>query len=411
MTQSSFDVVIIGAGHGGVELAAALRQHQYSGSIALISDQPDLPYQRPPLSKDYIKRAANTPALVLKPENFYADNAIDLRLGVKAEAVDRESCSVALSDGTSITYGHLVFATGARNRKPPVPGLVHPNVLELRTLADANRIVQALPNTTHIAVVGGGFIGLEAASLLRGMGIGVDVIEMAPRLMQRAVSEPMSEWFLAHHRGEGSTVHLSTSVAAVDQGNGGADVQLSSGGTVKADAVLLAAGVQPNTDIAEACGLEVANGILVDEHLVTSDPAISAIGDCAAYPSVHLGGMARLEAVQNAVDHARCVAGRLTGQTKPYAALPWFWSIQGAARLQIAGLSRPGLNGIIRRGADESRFSVFLYDGEELVAVESVNSPADHMAARKLIGSGIELTPQQAGDPAFDLKALISARG
>ena len=192
MAQSSFDVVIIGAGHGGVELAAALRQHQFSGSIALISDEPDVPYQRPPLSKDYIKRAANTPALVLKPENFYADNAIDLRLGVKAEAVDRESRSVALSDGGSVSYGHLVFATGARNRKPPVPGLDHPSVLELRTLADANRIVQALANTKHIAVVGGGFIGLEAASLLRGMGIGVDVIEMAPRLMQRAVTETMS---------------------------------------------------------------------------------------------------------------------------------------------------------------------------------------------------------------------------
>lgn len=411
MTQSSFDIVVIGAGHGGVELVAALRQHKYQGSIALISDEADVPYQRPPLSKDYIKRAANTPALVLKPENFYADNSIDLRLGVKAEAVDRESCSVALSDGTSITYGHLVFATGARNRKPPVPGLDHPNVLELRTLADANRIVQALPNTKHIAVVGGGFIGLEAASLLRGMGIGVDVIEMAPRLMQRAVSEPMSAWFLAHHRGEGSNVRLATSVAAVEHRASGTKVQLSDGSKLETGAVLLAAGVEPNTDLAEACGLELSNGISVDEYLATSDPAISAIGDCASYPSRHLGGMARLEAVQNAVDHARCVAERLTGQPKPYDALPWFWSIQGAARLQIAGLSRPGLTEIIRKGADESRFSVFLYDGSELVSVESVNSPADHMAARKLIGSGFALTPEQAGDPAFDLKALISARG
>ena len=410
MTQSSFDVVIIGAGHGGVELAAALRQHQFEGSIALISDEPDLPYQRPPLSKDYIKRAANSPALVLKPESFFADNAVDLRLGVRAEAVNRESRAVALSDGSSISYGHLVFATGARNRKPPVPGLDHANVLELRTLADANRIVQVLPNTRHIAVVGGGFIGLEGASLLRGMGIEVDVVEMAPRLMQRAVTEPMSAWFLGHHEGEGSKVHLSTSVAAVEHASAGATVALSNGGSIQADAVLLAAGVQPNTDLAEACGLEVANGIVVDKQLRTSDPAISAIGDCAAYPSHHLGGMARLEAVQNAVDHARCVAEQLTGQPKPYDALPWFWSIQGAARLQIAGLSRPGLTEIVRKGADESRFSVFLFDGGELVAVESVNSPADHMAARKLIGGGVELTQEQAGDPAFDLKALISRK-
>jgi 3-phenylpropionate/trans-cinnamate dioxygenase ferredoxin reductase subunit len=408
MNETSSDVVIIGAGHGGVELATALRHHGFAASITLLSDDPDLPYQRPPLSKDYIKRAANTPALVLKPESFYANNAIDLRLGVRATSVDREAGRVLLSDGSRIKYGHLVFATGARNRKPPIPGLDHPDTLELRTLADANRVIRKLESAKRVVVVGGGFIGLEAASLLRAMNVAVDIVEMAPRLMQRAASSVVSAWFLDHHRGEGSIVHLSSTVEAVER-NGGVTVRLSGGEVLKADAVLLAAGIEPNVELATDCGLATDNGIVVDTLLQTFDPAISAIGDCAAYPSVHLGAMTRLESVQNAVDHARAVAERLTGQAKPYDALPWFWSIQGAARLQIAGLARPGLREVVRRGADDTRFSVFMFDGAELVAVESVNAPADHMAARRLIGSTANLTPEQAADGTLNLKSLIPA--
>ena len=408
MNETSSDVVIIGAGHGGVELATALRHHGFAGSITLLSEDPDLPYQRPPLSKDYIKRAANTPALVLKPASFYADNAIDLRLGIRATNVDRDAGRVSLSDGNRIKYGHLVFATGAHNRKPPIPGLDHPDTLELRTLADANRVIRKLESAKRVVVIGGGFIGLEAASLLRAMDVAVDIVEMAPRLMQRAASAVVSAWFLDHHRGEGSVVHLSSTVEAVER-NGGVAVRLSGGAVLKADAVLLAAGIEPNVELAADCGLATDNGIVVDTLLQTVDPAISAIGDCAAYPSVHLGAMTRLESVQNAVDHARAVAERLTGQAKPYDALPWFWSIQGAARLQIAGLARPGLREVVRKGADDTRFSVFLFDGAELVAVESINAPADHMAARRLIGSTAHLTPEQAADGTLNLKSLIPA--
>ncbi len=405
--MSESDVVIIGAGHGGVELSAALRQHGFDGSITLLSDEPDIPYQRPPLSKAYIKRAANSPALVLKPESFYTENAIDLRLGVSATGVDRAARTVSLSDGSTLGYGHLVFATGARNRKPPITGIDSPQILELRSLADANRVIRALESAKRVVVAGGGFIGLEAASLLRGMEITVDIVEMAPRLMQRAVSPTVSNWFADHHRGEGSTVHLSTSVDAIVW-NDGAEVTLSDGRTIACDSVLLAAGVQPNVELAEQAGLTIDNGIVVDSLLQTEDPAVSAIGDCAAYPSVHMGRMTRLESVQNAVDHGRAVAARLTGQPKPYDDLPWFWSIQGAARLQIAGLARPGLTEVIRPGADASRFSVFLFEGDALIAVESVNSPGDHMAARRIIGTPARLTADQAVDPGFSMKSLIS---
>ena len=408
MAQDASDIVIIGAGHGGVELCAALRHNGFAGSITLISDETDIPYQRPPLSKDYIKRAANTPALVLKPAAFYPDNAIDLRLGTRAIAIDRDARHVSLSDGTAIGYDRLVLATGARNRMPPVPGLDHPDTLALRSLADANRIVAALAATRRVTIIGGGFIGLEAASLLRSSGIAVDVVEMAPRLMQRAVSQTVSSWFLDHHRAEGSSVHLSTTVRAIEHGSKTRTL-LSSGDALEADAVLLATGIVPNDELAAAVGLEVDNGVVVDAMLSTADPHISAIGDCAAYPSVHMGARTRLESVQNAVDHARALAARLTGNIAPYDSLPWFWSIQGAARLQIAGLARPGMTEIVREGADESRFSVFLFDGDNLAAVESVNSPADHMAARRLIGSPVRLTREQAADSTVALKSLVTS--
>ena len=289
-----------------------------------------------------------------------------------------------------------------------MPGLGDAAVVELRTLADARRIVSVIGGWKHVCVVGGGFIGLEAAGLLATMGVHVEVVEMAPRLMQRAVSPTVSQWFLDFHHSQGNRVHLSTQVTAVEHGEGGARVALSSGETIACDAVILAAGVVPNVELAAAAGLEVGNGIVVDELLATSDPAISAIGDCAWYPSRHLPGMARLESVQNATDQGRAVAARLTGEAKPYDALPWFWSIQGEARLQIAGLSKPGLAEVVRGDPAAGKFSVFLFEGERLACVESVNAPADHMAARRIIAAGTKLDPARAADVSVDVKALMA---
>lgn len=398
-------VVIIGAGHAGVELAASLRQKGFGGSIDLVSDEAPIPYQRPPLSKDYIKRPGNP--LVLKPARFYDEQNVTLRAGVRADGIDRVARKVSLSDGAVLDYDHLVIATGARNRRPPVPGMDHPDVIELRSLADAERIVERIGSWRRVAIVGGGFIGLEAAGLFSAMGIAIDVVEMAPRLMARAVSPTVSAWFRDFHHGHGVQLHMPHQVAGVDHRDGRAVVSLSGGDLIEADAVLLAAGVVPNTELAAAAGLEVANGIVVDALLSTSDPAISAIGDCAAYPSAHLPGMARLESVQNAGDHARALAARLTGEARPYDALPWFWSIQGEARLQIAGLAKPDLTETVRGSSADGRFSVFLYEGDRLQAVESVNAPADHMVSRRLIAQNVDVPPDVAADVGVDLKALL----
>ena len=407
MSESVSKVVVIGAGHAGVEVAAALRQKGFAGSIHLISDEPDVPYQRPPLSKEYIKRPGN--ALVLKPAQFYADNHIDLLLGERATGIDREAKKVILEGGEALDYDHLVLATGARNRKPPVPGLDHHDVIELRTLADANKIVGVIGGWKHVVVIGGGFIGLEAAGLLATMGVKIDVVEMAPRLMQRAVSPTVSAWFLDYHLAQGTRVHLSTLVKAVEHDARHATVLLDNGEQIGADAVVLAAGVVPNTELAAAAGLKVENGVVVDELLLTSDPAISAIGDCAFYPSRHLPGMARLESVQNATDQGKAVAARIMGEPKPYDALPWFWSIQGEARLQIAGLSKQGLTEVVRGDPAAGKFSVFLYEGDRLAAVESVNAPGEHMAARRIIAAGTRIAPEVAADTAVEMKSLIVA--
>lgn len=397
-------IVIVGAGHAGVELAAALRQHGHAGTIDLVSDEADIPYQRPPLSKDYIKRGS---VLVLRPEKFFAEQDIRLHMAVRAEAIDRAAGRVLLSNGESLGYDHLVFATGARNRRLPLPGLDHPSIVELRTLADARSILERIVSWRRVVVIGGGFIGLEAAGLLATMDIGVDVVEMAPRLMQRAVSPIVSEWFRQFHLHHGVTLHMPQQVAAIEHGDEGPVAVLGNDERLGCDAVILAAGVAPNVELAQAAGLEVGNGIVVDENLVTSDERISAIGDCAVYPSIHLPGMARLESVQNASDQAKAVAMRLVGEPRAYDALPWFWSIQGEARLQIAGLGRPDLDAVVRGDPAAGKFSVFLYDGDRLAAVESVNAPGDHMAARRLLGAGTPVPRPVAADMSVELKSLI----
>ena len=400
------NVVIVGSGQAGVETAAWLRQYGFEGSVTIVGEEPDLPYQRPPLSKEFLKSVEDS-SLPLKGEAFYGQHAIDLRLAVTAERIDRAARELVLKDGTRLPYDHLVLATGARNRFPPVEGLDPAGVMELRTLAHARAMTARLGELKHVTIVGGGFIGLEVAALLRQRDIAVDVLEAADRLMARVLSGEMSARFVPIHEAMGTRLRLGTVAARIAPEGAGFAVTLSDGDTLLTDAVAVAAGVVPNSELADEAGLEIGNGIIVDAHLLTSDPAISAIGDVAQHPNPYAGGAIRLESVQNAVDQAKCVAARLTGNARSYDSLPWFWSHQGAAKLQIAGLAIGADDTVLRGDPESGKFSVFVYRQDQLIAVESVTSPADHMVARKVLAGGLSIPKAVAADPTVDLKALV----
>lgn len=380
-------IVIVGAGQGGLQVAASLRQWGYEGDLTLIGDEPGLPYQRPPLSKAYMQDG-NPDALKLRAADFYENKQIRYLPETTVTAIDRAHGRVATSAG-EMPYAHLVLATGAANLRPPIPGLER--AMDLRTLADANRLRDKIGGKRRFAVIGGGFIGLEFAAVARKFGHDVIVAEAAARLMSRAVSPQMSELFLNKHRELGSTVILGDPVAKVAPRG----IALVGGDLIEADEVLLAAGVRPNTALAEAAGLDCANGVVVDAQLVTSDPAISALGDCASFPDARSGRMIRLESVQAATDHARHIAGRLTGRAPgDYNALPWFWSDQADYKLQIAGLAQPE-----DRGEAAGDHVVFRFDDQDrLTAVETVNNAKVHMRSRKLLAAGDPISPDMARD-------------
>lgn len=380
-------IVIVGAGQGGLQAAASLRQSGYVGDLTLIGDEPGLPYQRPPLSKAYMQDG-DPDALKLRAPDFFDKQQIRYLPETRVTAIDRAARLVTTTAG-DLPYGHLILATGASNLRPPISGLDH--TLDLRTLADANRLRERMSGRRRFAVIGGGFIGLEFAAVARKFGHEVIVAEAADRLMSRAVSPQMSALFLEKHRELGAEVILGDPVSAIAAGG----ITLISGERLEADQILLAAGIRPNTALAEAAGLDCANGIAVDGQLLSSDPAISAMGDCASFPDWRSGRRIRLESVQAATDHARHIAARLTGNAPPdYAALPWFWSDQADYKLQIAGLAQPE-----DRAVATGDHVVFRFDAKDrLTAVETVNNARVHMKTRKMLSSAEMVTPDMAGE-------------
>lgn len=401
-------VLIVGAGHAGFQLAASLRQAGFAEPIGLINDERHLPYQRPPLSKAYLKGGGGGDSLMFRPQKFYRDQNIELIDG-RAVAIDRAARKLLLASGTSHEYAHLVLATGARNRLIDIPNANLEAVRYLRTLDESEALRQRLVSRQRVVVIGAGFIGLEFAATARVKGLEVDVLELAPRVMARAVTAEISEFFQARHRSAGIRIHLGVQATSIE-GEGGkvTGVSLSDGRHIPADLVVVGVGVLPNVELAAESGLPVASGIIVDEHLLTSDPNISAIGDCALYASPRFSGSLRLESVQNATDHAKCVAARLAGGAKPYDGSPWFWSDQGSDKLQIAGLTT-GYDHVALRGSpEEGAFSAFCYKGQQLVGIESVNRAGDHMFGRRLLAANGSITPEQAKDLDFDLKRALA---
>ena len=400
-------VVIVGAGHAGFQLASSLRQAGYAEPIFLLNDEPHLPYQRPPLSKAYLKGGGAPDSLMFRPDKFYREQTIEL-VADRAASIDRPARKLALASGTLLEYEHLVLATGARNRLLDLPNANLEDVLYLRTLDESEVLRLRLAARQHVVVIGAGFIGLEFAATARAKGLEVDVVELGARVMARAVTAEISEFFQRRHAEAGIRIHFGVQVTSIESdGARVAGVSLSDGRHIAADLVVVGVGVLPNVELAAAAGLPVASGIVVGEHLLTADPHISAVGDCALYASERFGGSLRLESVQNATDHARCVAARLTGGTKAYDGLPWFWSDQGPDKLQIAGLTAGYDRVAVRGDREQGAFSAFCYKADRLVGIESVNRAGDHMFGRRLLAANGSITPEQAMDTGFDLKAAL----
>ncbi len=406
MTQGT--VVIAGAGHAGFQLAASLRQHGFGERICLLNDEAHLPYQRPPLSKAYLKGEGKPDSLMFRPGKFYSDQNIEL-IADRAVSIDRAARKVVLASGSSLDYGHLVLATGARNRLLDIPNANLAEVRYLRTLDESEALRQRIASGQKVVVVGAGFIGLEFAATARAKGLEVDVIELGARVMARAVTAEISEFFQNKHTAAGIRIHLGVQATSFE-GNGTSvtGVSLSDGRHLPADLVVVGVGVLPNVELAAEAGLQVAAGIIVNEQLLTSDSDISAIGDCAVFASPRFGGSLRLESVQNATDHARCVAARLTGDAKVYDGLPWFWSDQGPDKLQMVGLTTGYDRVVVRGDRGQGAFSSFCYKSGQLVGIESVNRAGDHMFGRRLLAANGSITPEQASDTSFDLKAALT---
>ncbi|MEX2333243.1 MAG: FAD-dependent oxidoreductase, partial [Pseudohongiella sp.] len=395
----------------GTQLAVSLRERGYSGPVTLVGQESADPYQRPPLSKSYLLGKVDATNLTLRSANYLREHDIDYRAGVVVEHIDGAKRVVQFNSGDSLPYEHLVLATGARNRRLPIPGFNAENVHSLRDLDDARRLRDVLGQHRKVAVIGAGFIGMEFAAVARQSGLDVTVIEFAGRPFARALTDVMARRLRELHEAEGVHFKCRTEVTGVHVHASGmvSAISVAGGAPITADLVLVGVGVEPNTELAQTAGVAVDNGILVDAHLATNQPGIYAIGDCARFPSVHADGRSvRLESVQNAVDQAKCLARTLTGESTEYCSIPWFWSDQYGSKLQIAGLSDGHDRTVIRQLPDKSGFSVYCMKGSTLLAVESIDRPADHLVARKLIDQRVVLKDEEIKDPSVDLKAFLT---
>jgi 3-phenylpropionate/trans-cinnamate dioxygenase ferredoxin reductase subunit len=409
------NVVVIGAGQAGSALVSRLRNQGFEGSLTLVGDENVPPYQRPPLSKAYLLGEMDKERLFLRPASFYADHNIDLRTGARAARVDPSARTVSLPDGTALRYDHLVFTTGSVPRHLPAAiGGDLDGVFMVRTLADVDTMAPRFTMGARLLIVGGGYIGLEAAAVACKLGLNVTLVEMADRILQRVAAAETSDYFRALHKQHGVILREGVGLTRLLGEGHVTGAELTNGEQIEADFVIVGVGVTPSTDLAEAAGVALENGIRTDAFGRSSDPSIWAAGDCASFP--WKDGRIRLESVGNAIDQAECVADNIMGANTPYTAKPWFWSDQFDVKLQIAGLNT-GYDRIVTRraadgatGAHEGRvISFWYYLGDRLLALDAMNDPRAYMVGKRLIEMGKSPDPAAVTDPGTDLKTLLKA--
>ena len=397
-------IVILGAGHAAGQCVATLRQKRFVGQVVLLGEESWFPYQRPPLSKKYLAGELDAERLHFKAESFYAD--VDVRLNTRVTRIDRPNCIVHTENGDEVAYDQLVIATGSRPRPLPVAGVDLPGVHYLRGIDDVNRIRQDMQRSTRLVIVGAGYIGLEVAAVAAKAGQKVTVVEMEDRVMRRVVSPELSAFYQGVHESHGVTFRLSTSTSGFAGDATLENVVLDSGEEIAADIAIIGIGVVPNVELAGESGLEIDNGIVVDDHCRTSDENIFAIGDCTMHPNELLGCRLRLESVHNALEQAKTAAANICGDDVAYAEVPWFWSDQYDLKLQIAGLSQ-GYDQVVMRGepAEHSFACLYLREGQ-LIAVDAVNRPKDFVQSRELIARHAIIDPKLLANGDLPLKEL-----
>ncbi|WP_068085300.1 NAD(P)/FAD-dependent oxidoreductase [Novosphingobium rosa] len=404
------DVVIVGGGHAGAQCAIALRQQGFEGSIVLIGRESELPYERPPLSKEYFAREKSFERLYIRPAQFWQDKDIALHLGCEVVAVDPQAKLLTLGDGAQMAYDRLVWATGGDPRGLSCPGANLAGVHAVRTREDCDLLMGEIDGGVNkIAVIGGGYIGLEAAAVLTKMGCHVTLLEAAPRVLARVAGPELSAFYEAEHRTHGVDLRTSVTVTALEGEGRVSGVSLGDGSLVAADAVIVGIGIVPAITPLIAAGAAGTQGVEVDAHCRSSLPDIYAIGDCASFACAYAGGQAmRVESVQNANDQAVCVAKAICGDAQPYRAFPWFWSNQYDLKLQTAGISL-GYDATVLRGDRAARsFSVIYLKQGRVIALDCVNRTKDYVQGRKLVEAGASVDPARLADADTPLKALIA---
>lgn len=399
------NIVVVGNGHAGVQVTDSLRQQGYTGALTLIGEEIHVPYQRPPLSKEHLATVHPSDPVPLRGDDHYERHGVTVLLGTRVSAIERERHEIVLEDGSALRYSKLILATGTAGRELPLPGRELDGIVELRTLSDAHDLQLRFASAKKVAIIGAGFIGLEVAATARARGLDVTIIEPNELPLARALSSVTATHLAHRQRSRGVELRFQESVTAFDGRDGRVCfVRTSTNARIDADLVLISIGVTPRTELATRAGLAVFNGIVVDETLTTSDLDILAIGDCANHPSKHADGPTRIESVQNATDQARTAALTALGRPSSFAAVPWFWSNQGVDKLQMVGIASPGDESVLRGNPDSGQFSVFRFKERKITAVESVNSPSDHMSARRLFQAGRSLSREAAANTEFDLK-------